>query len=59
MPDPAFSGAESKMKETMTLKNIESKLDRCNHLMELLRTCLALCPLALQVVILLKLFNAI
>jgi len=45
------------MEETMTLKNIESRLDRCNHLMELLRTCLALCTLTLQVVILLKLFN--
>ena len=43
----------------MTLKNIESKLDRCNHLMEFLRPCLALCTLILQVVILLKLFEAI
>ena len=43
----------------MTLRKIEKTLDRCNHLMELLRTCLALCTLILQVVILLKLFGAI
>jgi len=43
----------------MTLNNIEKTLDRCNHLMELLRTCLALCTLILQVTILLKLFGAI
>lgn len=43
----------------MTLKNFEKTLDRCNHLMELLRTCLALCTLILQVVILLKLFDVI
>ena len=43
----------------MTLKKIEKTLDRCNHLMELLRTCLALCTLILQVIILLKLFGAI
>jgi len=34
-------------------------LDQCNHLMELLRTWLALCTLVLQVVILLKLFDVI
>lgn len=44
---------------TMTLKRLEKSLDRCNHLMELLRTCLALCTLILQVVILLKLFGVI
>ena len=43
----------------MTLKNLEQNLDWCNHLMELLRTCLALCTLILQVVILLKLFDVI
>jgi|GEM_PF-5040691 hypothetical protein len=43
----------------MTLKKLEKNLDRCNHLMELLRTCLALCTLILQVVILLKLFAVI
>tara|TARA_B100001123_G_C15069337_1_gene930946 strand:- start:540 stop:671 length:132 start_codon:yes stop_codon:yes gene_type:complete len=43
----------------MTLKKIEKTLDCCNHLMELLRTCLALCTLILQVIILLKLFEAI
>ena len=43
----------------MILKKIEKSLDRCNHLMEMLRTCLALCTLVLQVVILLKLFYVI
>jgi len=43
----------------MTLKHLEQKLDRCNHLMELMRTCLALCTLILQVMILLKFFNII
>jgi len=41
------------------LKLVEKKLDKCNHLMELMRTVLALCTLTLQVVILLKLFNII
>ena len=41
------------------LYNVERKLDGCNHLMEMLRTVLGLCTLALQVVILLKLFNII
>jgi len=41
------------------LRAFERKLDRCNHLMELLRTALGFCTLALQVVILLKLFNVI
>ena len=41
------------------LKRMERKLDRCNHLMELMRTCLASATLILQVVILLKLFNMI
>jgi hypothetical protein len=43
----------------MTLKKIERTLDRCNHLMELLRTCLGVITLILQVVILLKLFDVI
>ena len=43
--------------DAMTLRKIEKTLDRCNHLMELLRTCLALCTLILQVVIFLKLFG--
>ncbi len=43
----------------MTLKNLEKNLDRCNHLMELLRTCLALCTLILQIIILLKLFKVV
>ena len=43
----------------MTLKKIEHSLDRCNHLMELLLTCLGVMTLLLQVVILLKLFDVI
>ncbi len=43
----------------MTLKKIEQSLDRCNHLMELLRTCLGIMTLILQVIILLKLFGII
>jgi hypothetical protein len=34
----------------MTLKNIEKPLDRCNQLLELLRTCPALCTLILQAI---------
>jgi len=45
------------MKKETTLHSVERKLDKCNHLMELLRTCLGLCTLVLQVIILLKLFN--
>jgi hypothetical protein len=41
------------------LRKMERKLDRCNHLMELMRTMLGLCTLVLQVVILLKLFEII
>ena len=41
------------------LRHAERKLDKCNHLMELMRTSLALCTLVLQIVILLKLFNVI
>jgi hypothetical protein len=37
----------------------ERRLDKCNHLMELMRTCLGLLTLTLQVIILLKLFNVI
>ena len=46
-------------REAGTLQTFERKLDKCNHLMELMRTCLALCTLVLQIVILLKLFNII
>ena len=41
------------------LKKTERKLDRCNHLMELMRTCLGTVTFILQVVILLKLFGVI
>lgn len=41
------------------LRHMERKLDKCNHLMELMRTCLGVCTIILQVVILLKLFNVI
>ena len=41
------------------VKEAEFKLDRYNHLMELMRTCLAGCTLILQIVILLKLFKII
>ena len=41
------------------VKKAEFKLDRYNHLMELMRTCLAGCTLVLQIVILLKLFKII
>ena len=41
------------------LRVFERKLDKCNHLMELMRTCLGLCTLILQIIILLKLFNVI
>jgi hypothetical protein len=49
----------SQKTEDEWLAKTERKLDRCNHLMELLRTCLGLCTLALQIVILLKLFGII
>jgi hypothetical protein len=38
---------------------LERKLDKYNHIMELMRTCLALFTVTLQIVILLKLFNLI
>jgi hypothetical protein len=41
------------------VKRMEFRLDRYNHLMELMRTCLGGCTLVLQVVILLKLFDII
>tara|TARA_Y100000310_G_scaffold268128_2_gene280566 strand:- start:375 stop:536 length:162 start_codon:yes stop_codon:yes gene_type:complete len=41
------------------ISRLEWKLDRCNHLMEFMRTALGLCTLVLQIVILLKLFNII
>jgi hypothetical protein len=41
------------------VKEHRKTLNRCNYLMEFLRTCLALCALILQGIILLKLFGAI
>ena len=41
------------------LRKMERKLDRGNHLMELMRTMLAMSTLVLQIVILLKLFKII
>ena len=41
------------------VRRMEFKLDRYNHLMELMRTCLGGCTLLLQIIILLKLFNII
>ena len=41
------------------LRKIEERLDKCNHLMEFMRTAFAVCTLVLQVVILLKLFDII
>lgn len=38
---------------------LERKLDKYNHIMELMRTCLGLLTVALQIVILLKLFSII
>ena len=40
-------------------RRVEFKLDRYNHLMELIRTTFALFTVTLQVIILLKLFNYI
>ena len=48
-----------KDKEGGWLRSMETKLDKCNHLMELMRTCLALSTLVLQIVILFKLFGVI
>ena len=45
--------------DTKWLQRTEKKLDKCNHIMELMRTCLGLLTLALQVLILLKLFGII
>ena len=41
------------------LRYFERKLYRCNHIMELMRTCLGVGTLILQIIILLKLFNVI
>ena len=38
---------------------LERKLDRHNHLMELMRTVLGICTLVLQIIILMKLFGVI
>ena len=52
--------SDEKYKEVPSwIKRIEFKLDRFNHLMELIRTCLAGCTFMLQIVILLKLFQII
>ena len=39
------------------IQKLERKLDRVNHIMELIRTVVPIIILLLQVVILLKLFN--
>ncbi len=54
-----FMEGEISMKDKEWLQRVERKLDKCNHLMELMRTTLGLCTLLLQVVIILKLFNII
>jgi len=41
------------------VERVEFKLDRYNHLMELIRTFIGFCTLTLQIIILLKLFNVI
>ena len=41
------------------VKGVEFKLDRYNHMMEFMRTFLALCTLCLQIIILCKLFGLI
>ena len=41
------------------LRYFARKRDRCNHIMELMRTCLGVGTLILQIIILLKLFNVI
>ena len=60
--DPRSTDAifADKYEDTPTwVKKAEFSLDRYNHLMEFLRTFLGFCTLALQIVILLKLFNVI
>tara|TARA_B100000809_G_C14870209_1_gene435251 strand:- start:211 stop:360 length:150 start_codon:yes stop_codon:yes gene_type:complete len=44
-------------KGKMTKSNLETQLDNVNHTMELVRTVTALLILALQIVILIKLFS--
>ena len=43
----------------MNLSEMERKIDRFNHVMELLRTLFGLCTLLLQIIILCKLFGVI
>ena len=43
----------------VNLGNLERKIDRFNHVMELLRTLFGFCTLLLQIVILCKLFGVI
>ena len=50
---------EANKNKVSWLGEAERKLDRCNHLMEFLRTSLGMLTLTLQIVILLKLFNII
>lgn len=45
--------------EPSWIRRIEFKLDRYNHVMEFMRTFLALCTLGLQIIILCKLFGII
>ena len=40
-----------------TIQTLERKLDRVNHIMELIRTIVPIIILTLQIVILIKLFN--
>ncbi len=43
----------------MKLSEMERKIDRFNHVMELLRTLFGFCTLLLQIIILCKLFGVI
>jgi len=45
--------------DRINLSEMERKIDRFNHLMELLRTLFGFCTLLLQIVILCKLFGVI
>ena len=42
-----------------TIRKLERKLDRVNHIMELIRTVVPIMPLLLNAIIILKLFNYI
>ncbi len=45
--------------DRINLSEMERKIDRFNHVMELLRTLFGFCTLVLQVIILCKLFGII